>query len=106
MLNLTTYLKKHINWSKQAFGEGENTVGLCRHITKELEEIKQNPDDVVEYADVLILLLDMLWRNGHTAEEFVTALKQKQQINFQRKWHTENFQTGQPVEHVKEDESK
>lgn len=106
MLNLTEYLKKHVEWSKKTFGEGENTAGLCRHITKELEEIKQNPGDVIEYADVLILLLDMLWRNGHTATTFIAALQQKQQINLQRKWHTENFKTGQPVEHVKEGESK
>jgi hypothetical protein len=101
MLNLTKYLADHVDWSKKTFGEGNNITGLCNHITKELEEIKQSPGDVIEYADVFILLLDLLWRNNHTAAEFIEALQQKQQINFQRKWHIENFQTGKPVEHVK-----
>ena len=101
-MNLNTYLNKHKEWSEKTFGKGTNTEGLCKHITKELDEIKESPKDATEYADVFILLIDMLWRNGLTAEEFEKALEEKQEINLKRKWHVENMQTGKPIEHVRE----
>ncbi|MDD5353524.1 MAG: DUF550 domain-containing protein [Candidatus Omnitrophica bacterium] len=102
MINLNSYLYKQQKWSEKTFGPGNNTEGLCKHIEKELEEIKQAPHDPMEYADVMILLLDMMWRNNVKVDDFVRALADKQEINLKRKWHLENMGTGKPIEHVRD----
>lgn len=91
------YINRHIQWSVSTFGKGRRTEGLCKHITKELEEIRQSPDDLMEWIDVIILALDGAWRTGHNTLEIINALIQKQAINFDRKWTRAN--EDEPTEH-------
>lgn len=94
---LREYIQRHKNWSLLTFGEGQRTEGLCKHIAKELDEIRQSPNDLMEWIDVIILALDGAWRSGYSPVEIVNALVQKQAINFERKW----VQSGEdePTEH-------
>ena len=83
---LLDYLRRHIEWSKETFGIGRRTLGVTEHIRSELLEIQQEPDELEEWCDVIILALDGAWRTGHTPDEIVDALERKQQKNFEREW--------------------
>ena len=95
-----TYLQRHIEWSRETFGEGRRTEGLCKHIAKELDEIRQNPTDLMEWVDVIILAIDGAWRAGYTPVEIINALIKKQAINFERKWVRRG--ENEPTEHERD----
>jgi hypothetical protein len=95
-MNLIEYLQKHMAWSAATFGPGRRTQGITEHIREELSEIEQEPLDLFEWVDVVILALDGAWRAGYTPETICAALVSKQKINFQRKWH-ENPVEDQPT---------
>jgi hypothetical protein len=99
IMKFTQYVHKHIGWSLSTFGEGERAEGLCRHIEKELNEIRAKPSDLMEWIDVIILALDGAWRSGHTPEQIAAALIAKQRINFNRQWKRAD---DAPTEHVRE----
>jgi len=62
------------------------TKGLIDHITKELAEIEAKPDDISEWADLIILAFDGAWRHGHSAADIIHAVKDKQAANETRTW--------------------
>lgn len=47
-MKLEKYIRRQIRWSEQTFGPGPRSEGLCNHIKKELDEIKQDPKDIYE----------------------------------------------------------
>jgi hypothetical protein len=97
---LETWLDRHIAWSAATFGPGPRTMGILRHIEKELAEIEKNPLDLFEWIDVIILALDGAWRHGHMPSEIVGALFAKQAINFSRDWPPPGPED-QPSEHLR-----
>lgn len=84
MSDLKDYLEKQIVWSSNTFGKGKRTLGIIKHIQKELEEIKDNPGDLTEWVDVIILAMDGYWRHGGRPEDLFADLEAKQSINFKR----------------------
>lgn len=95
-------LERLRSWSAETFGPGERTDGVLDHIAKELEEVRQAPDDVTEWADVLILALDGAMRAGHEPAEIITAIQAKQAINEARDWPDWRTQPeGKAIEHVR-----
>ena len=96
---MTKYIAAHIAWSVETFGDGMRTAGLCKHIEKELDEIRAAPNDVMEWVDVIILALDGAWRAGYSAGQIAAALQEKQRINIAREW----FYRGddEPIEHAR-----
>jgi len=80
------FLKSKIEWSVKTFGDGEKTEGLIDHITEELHEIRENPNDLSEWIDVILLAIDGYLRHGGTPERLFFDLWQKQKINETRKW--------------------
>lgn len=101
-MNIASYLARQIEWSRRTFGEGKRTEGLCRHIEKELSEIRQKPEDLYEWVDVVILALDGYWRHGGTVEDLAAYLDTKQATNFAREWPAP-VSEDVPVEHVRDD---
>lgn len=87
-MDLGNYIHSQINWSIITFGKGMRTLGIVEHISSELDEIKENPEDLSEWVDVIILALDGAWRAGHSPKEISNALQEKQKINFERSWPT------------------
>jgi hypothetical protein len=83
---LSTYIERQQEWSARTFGPGARVLELLGHIRKELVEIEQAPRDLMEWVDVVILALDGAWRSGHSAEAIEAALREKQEINFARRW--------------------
>ena len=103
-IDLISFINRQRTWSIYTFGRAERYLGVVNHIRKELLEIEQNPTDLVEWIDVIILALDGAWRTGHTSEQIVQALMEKQAINFKRVWPT-HINPSQPSEHIEEHEN-
>lgn len=83
---LESYLIRQWDWSRRTFGPGKRTLGIVQHIQKELLEIVDQPDDLSEWIDVMILAMDGYWRHGGSPETLMADLLAKQQKNFARKW--------------------
>lgn len=84
--DLVAHLYRQRAFSERTFGPGPRTAGVLAHISKELEEIKEKPDDVSEWVDVILLALDGAWRAGFFPEQIVQAIADKQAKNEARKW--------------------
>jgi hypothetical protein len=76
------YLKKQCKWSTKTFGPGLRTLGILKHIEKEIEEVKENPSDLYEWVDIVILAIDGYWRHG--GRDLVQDLNKKMDICMQR----------------------
>ena len=99
---LAAYIERQREWSRRTFGDGRRTVGICKHIEKELVEIQVAPLDVKEWVDVAILALDGAWRTGATPSEIVAAFDAKQAVNFARTYPMPTSED-EPSEHVRPD---
>ena len=84
--DLVAHLAHLREWSRKTFGPALRTAGVLEHIRKELNEIREKPDDLDEWIDVVILAFDGAWRHGHEPEAIVQALIDKQARNEQRVW--------------------
>ncbi len=80
------HLERQRSWSAATFGPGRRLGGILQHIRKELKEIEEEPLDLGEWVDVVILALDGAWRAGHKPAEIVAEIKAKQARNEARTW--------------------
>lgn len=99
--SIADFVRSQREWSEATFGPGARTEGNCRHIEKELTEVRANPTDLSEWIDIATLALDGAWRAGWSPEEIEQGIWDKHQINRARKWPVQNGQD-QPVEHFKD----
>lgn len=96
------HLQNQKYWSEETFGPGDRTEGVIDHIRKELDEILENPQDISEWADLLILAFDGAWRAGFEPAEIIMAVKAKQQLNELRKWPDwRTAEPGKAIEHIR-----
>ena len=70
------------------------------HLAEEAHEAAADPQDMLEWADCTILLLDAVRKAGYSTEDLYQAVIRKMEINKNRTW-------GEPdengvVRHVKE----
>jgi len=96
------HLTRQREWSEAVFGPGSRAAGVVDHIRKELTEIEEDPADLAEWVDVVILALDGAWRAGHSPEAIIGAIKAKQARNEGRTWP--DWRTADPeraIEHVR-----
>lgn len=84
--DLMAHLHRQREWSLATFGPGDRRKGIVDHLRKELQEIENNPKDIFEWIDIVLLGLDGAWRAGHTPEQIVEALAAKQTKNEGRVW--------------------
>lgn len=99
------HLDRQRAWSRETFGPSDvrNHVGVLDHLRKELVEVEDAPDDVEEWADVVILAFDGAWRAGHEPADILAAIKAKQAKNEGRTWP--DWRVADPnraIEHVRE----
>jgi hypothetical protein len=100
--DLIAHLERQRRFSEKAFGPGKRTAGVLAHIRKELGEIESNPDDLMEWVDVILLAMDGAWRRGATSEQIACALLVKLEANEKRQWPDwRNTPEDQPIEHVR-----
>lgn len=95
------HLEHQKEFSLRTFGPGTRTEGVLRHIADELDEIRADPSDVTEWADVIILALDGAWRAGHSPQEIIDAIVMKQERNEKRTWPDwRTVSSDKPISHV------
>ena len=99
-MNLFNYLNRQKRWSKNTFGDTPRTEGILKHIEKEIEEVRQAPNDLEEWCDIAILALDGAWRAGFTPHEICQMMEAKQAKNFTREYPKTLDDV--PSEHVRE----
>jgi hypothetical protein len=104
-MDLIRHLYRQRNWSQETFGPGARTNGILDHIKKEVNEVEQDPSDIKEWIDIVILAFDGAWRAGYTPEQIAQALEVKQAINETRSWPDwRRFSQDQAIEHNRSNE--
>jgi len=74
------------DWSDSVFGKRTNPIGSLRHLKEEVDEIIQEPNDLIEYCDAFLLLIDSARMSGFTMEQLYEGCIEKLEINKNRKW--------------------
>lgn len=95
------YIAHQREWSTETFGPGGRPLGVLDHIEKELVEVREDPTDLGEWVDVIILAFDGAWRAGHEPQAILDAVAAKQARNEARTWR--DWRTADPdkaIEHV------
>ena len=93
-------------WSDSTFGKGDGR-GALNHLKREVEEVHEargTPDQLVEYADCLMLLFDAARRDGFKASDVLQAAWAKLRVNLEREWGDRNEDGS--VEHVRDEAPK
>ena len=86
---LLEFLVERREFSYKTFGskeERDHTAPLL-HLQKEVQELIDNPDDPMEWADCVLLLLDAAERKGHSFNDLIDFASKKLEINKVRKWN-------------------
>jgi len=84
---------RQIPFSQKTFGPGTRTNGVLDHIQKEIEEVREAPDDVEEWIDIAMLSLDGAWRclqeripESEIPKIIAAVIAGKQSKNEKRDW--------------------
>ncbi|UEP18880.1 EaA protein [Klebsiella phage vB_Kp_IME328] len=88
----------HAEWSDCQFGN-VGPVGPLKHLAKEAIEAAEAPDDISEFADILMLVWDATRRAGFSDEQLAEAVAEKLDRNKRRAWG--EVKDGEPCHHVK-----
>lgn len=88
MKRLEAILAIQAPWSDATFGtpDTRGPWGPLKHLQHECDEAMAAPNDVEEFADCLLLLLDANRRAGHSINELLTSAEFKVRKNLERKW--------------------
>lgn len=84
-------------WGNETFPKA-NLHTRFAHLRSELDELEQNPSDLMEWADVLLLLMQSASDQGYSMCQLLDASKVKLLINQNRTWGEPNEEGY--VEHV------
>tara|TARA_A100001391_G_scaffold99657_2_gene66248 strand:- start:120 stop:644 length:525 start_codon:yes stop_codon:yes gene_type:complete len=101
--DLIAHLHRQKCFSLGAFGPGSRVNGVLDHITKEIAEVRENPDDLSEWVDLMLLAFDGAWRQGFTAQQITDAIAAKQTKNENRTWP--DWRTADPDKAIEHDRS-
>lgn len=74
------------SWSLKTFGSKGGVESTFNHMVEEMREVLDDPTDIMEWADVLILYMDAAAHCGHTMETIREAVLEKHCINVNREW--------------------
>lgn len=88
----------HAEWSDRQFGN-VGPVGPLKHLAKEAIEAAEAPDDISEFADILMLVWDATRRAGFSDEQLAEAVAEKLERNKRRAWG--KVKDGEPCHHLK-----
>ena len=101
-MDLFELIRDHARWSQETFGKDDerDCIGPLEHLKKEIEEVKQNPADITEWADMFLLYLDGLRRAGIGFPMLLEVARRKHEHNKTRKWN--KAENGKPSEHVRD----
>lgn len=94
----TNVRAKHAEWSDRQFGN-VGPVGPLKHLAKEANEAAEAPDDISEFADIIMLVWDSTRRAGFSDEQLAMAVAEKLERNKRRQWGS--VKDGEPCHHLK-----
>jgi hypothetical protein len=114
MYDLKKHIERAIVFSKETYGPGHRSEAICKHIEKEVNEIREKPHDLEEWIDIIILGIDGAWRSvkaplsrGEIATMIAGCLEAKQTKNERRQWpNWRDVPADSPIEHVRTEESR
>lgn len=99
------YLRRHLEWGHATFGspaDGRGPLGPLDHLKKETKEIGDDPYDLKEWIDAIILSIDGFLRAGGKPHMLLPMLFQKQGINGERDWPDwRGADPNKAIEHVR-----
>lgn len=72
-------------FTDRTFGDS-NPRAKALHLMREAQEAADDPSDIVEWADCMILLLDGACKAGFDTSDLYDAVLRKMEINKTRKW--------------------
>ena len=98
---LEVFIDRYALWSQQAIGPGQRTEGVLKHIAKELDEVRANPDDLEEWVDLINLAIDGATRRGFSGKDIIKGLLDKFMKLQDRKFN--QVAEDQPCEHIREE---
>jgi hypothetical protein len=79
-------LQRRVNeWQNVTFIHGTVDSKL-HHMVDEVEEVRRAPEDLLEWADIMILFMGACGKAGFTMEEIMVGVEAKLIINKKRKW--------------------
>lgn len=101
--DLIAHLERQRKWSEKTFGpfspDCAHVDGVIDHLKEEIGEVQENPRDVSEWIDVMILAMDGAMRMGFSPHEIAEALDAKQTKNEGRRWP--DWRTQDPGKKIK-----
>lgn len=97
---LDIFIDRYALWSQQAIGPGQRTEGILKHITKELDEIRAEPDELEEWVDLINLAIDGATRRGYSGKDIIKGLLEKFMRLQDRKFNQVN--ENEPCEHIRD----
>ena len=77
--------EKQYKWSRETFGESSLESNID-HLRDELNEVVENPNDIEEWADVMLLYMNASSFVGHTMDDIFEAVQKKYEKNNKRTW--------------------
>ena len=82
------FLLDRRTFSYKTFGSKEvrGCVYPLRHLKKEVQELLDNIDDPMEWADCFLLFTDAAERKGHSFNDLIDFAMKKLEINKKRTW--------------------
>ena len=85
---LNDFICARREFSFQSFGSPEvrGPVPVLTHLKEEVQELIEQPTDLMEWADCLLLLTDAADRAGLSIEDLIDAATLKLEINKKRTW--------------------
>lgn len=75
-------------WRMTIFGpyNAKDYMRFFQHLHSEVSELEENPKDILEYADIMIMLIDLAYVNNFTMKDLIEALYAKMEINKKREY--------------------
>lgn len=99
---IAEYVRQQREFSYNTFGPGPRTEGVLEHISKEVEEVRNDPRDIKEWVDIAILAIDGAWRAGWSPEAIEEAFFSKLETNKNREWPDwRNAPKNKAIEHIR-----
>ena len=72
-------------WALETF-KRTTPDGALAHLAREVDELRDQPHDLEEYADCMMLLLNGAGLAGYSMDDLLDACQTKLTINKQRTW--------------------
>ena len=85
-------------WTEKQFPQ-RTLQSILAHLRKEISELEESPDDIMEFADCFMLLCDAASYQNIAMSDIWRAMGEKLQINKNRKWGKPNSEGF--VEHIR-----